>query len=94
MLDNYRRQFFLKYEFEKSVLKGITKNYYLPHQTRLLAQTRLALLPKVAATNKHRNRCVRSGRKHNVLKKMQYSRFIFRDEAYLGHLPGVARLSR
>jgi len=93
LLDNYRRQNFIRFELKRLVLKSLLKNQSIPLSNRYMASLQLSLLPSISGATKHRNRCVESGRKWNVLKKTQYSRFIFRRESYKGSLPGVSRMS-
>jgi len=94
LLDNYRRRFFLKYEFKKIVSRSLLNNRYALLIPKYVARIRFSFITTKASTNKQRNRCVISGREHNVLSKVQYSRFVFRDRATHGALPGVSRLSR
>jgi len=69
-------------------------NQTLPISYHFYIKFRLSTLINLSAVNKQRNRCVISGRVWNVLKKTQYSRFVFREKANFGYLPGVSRLSR
>lgn len=94
LLDRYRRQFFLKYEVKAMVWRAYLKNNSLPLQTQWGVRLKKTLLPSIATVTTHRNRCVRSGRQYNVLRKVQYSRFVMRRAAYSGTLPGVSRFSR
>jgi ribosomal protein S14 len=52
-----------------------------------------SLTPFNSSKSRLRNRCVRSGRQYNVLRKTQTCRFVFRFESYEGLLPGVSRSS-
>lgn len=74
--------------------KTIIRNKTLPLCYRFFLKFRMSSVITSSSLTKHRNRCVVSGRTHNVLKKAQYSRFVFRDRANFGYLPGVSRLSR
>ena len=74
--------------------KTIIKNKALPLCYRFFLKFRMSSIITSSSLTKHRNRCVVSGRTYNVLKKTQYSRFVFRDRANFGYLPGVSRLSR
>jgi ribosomal protein S14 len=91
LLDNHRRLFFVKYDLKNKLLKSICKNNHLPLAYRYYALFHKAQIPKNASITKHRNRCVQSGRQHNVLRKTQTCRFVFRFESYDGLLPGVRR---
>jgi ribosomal protein S14 len=93
-LDKFRRHFFVKYEIKKMIQKSIIRNRTLPMSYRFFLKFRMASVITSSSLTKHRNRCVVSGRSYNVLQKTQYSRFVFRDRANFGYLPGVSRLSR
>jgi ribosomal protein S14 len=93
-LDKFRRHFFVKYEIKKMIQQTIIKNKTIPLSYRFFLKFRMSSVITSASVSKHRNRCVVSGRSWNVLKKTQYSRFVFRDRANFGYLPGVSRLSR
>lgn len=94
LLDHYRRQFFIKYEIKQKILKSSIKNKFIPLHYRIFLRFQLVKLQKITSLTKARNRCLITGRVWNVLKKAQYSRFVFRKESNFGHLPGVNRLSR
>ena len=84
----------MKYEIKKMLQKTMFRNQTLPLSYRFFLKFRISSIITSASLTKHRNRCVVSGRTHNVLQKTQYSRFVFRDRANFGYLPGVSRLSR
>lgn len=63
LLDNYRRQNFIKFELKRLILKSTLKNRSIPLSHRYLASLQLSLLPLISGATKHRNRCVASGRK-------------------------------
>jgi len=91
--DNLKRQMFVKSELRHLLLKGMLKNTNTSlaiHHYMLFKKTRLT---RISSRIQHRNRCVVSGRKWNVLKKTQYSRFVFRKESYEGTIPGLRRAS-
>jgi ribosomal protein S14 len=94
MLDHFRRQFFLREEFRRKILKSLLKNNFLPYRYRLFFRVRTSFQRLVSSHNKHRARCVITGRAHNVSKKVLYSRFVFRKQTNFGLLPGLSRFSR
>ena len=93
LLDKSRRHYYIKFELKRRLLKSIKKNCQLPLNNRYFASFQLTTLPLKSAFTKPRNRCLYSGRKWNVLKKTQSSRFFLRREANRGYLPGVGRSS-
>ena len=90
-LDCYRRREFLKAELKKKILKTLIKNAKTVNSVRYYAYYNYTLLSRSASVAKIRNRCVVSGRRHMIVKKTRYSRFVFRKEAYAGVLPGLKR---
>jgi len=94
LLDNFRRQFFLKTELKKKLLKSFIKTKYISYKYKVFLKLQLVKLKRNTSFTTHKNRCSVTGRVHNVLNKVQYSRFTFRKSANFGDLPGVSRLSR
>jgi small subunit ribosomal protein S14 len=93
LLDNFRRKSFVKTELRRMMLRSITQSKTTPLSQRYVAQFGLSHLPRQASRNKIQNRCVVSGRNWNVMRKTQYSRFVFRQKAYFSFLPAVRRAS-
>jgi small subunit ribosomal protein S14 len=91
LLDNYRRKMFLKFELKRLILKSITKNETIPYTARYSALFQKNQLIRFSTIGAQRNRCVITGRVWNVLKKTKYSRFVFRNEAYDGHMPACRK---
>jgi hypothetical protein len=61
-MDNYKRQFFLKNEFKKKILKSFIKNHAITNEKRYRAAFYLSMLPRFSSRTALRNRCVISGR--------------------------------
>ena len=93
MLDNFKRQLYLKFELKKILLKSIKKNSSLPHSYKYLSCYKYSKISKWSIIAQQTNRCVFTGRQHAVNKKTQLSRFKFRIESYKGNLPGFSRAS-
>jgi ribosomal protein S14 len=74
--------------------KTIATNKTVPLAYRFFLKFKISSTITTTSLTKHRNRCVVSGRTYNVIRKAQYSRFVFRDRSNFGYLPGVSRLSR
>jgi ribosomal protein S14 len=88
----HRRKLYIKFELKNKLFHSILKNQQTTLSNRYLVSLYRSSLPKSSVT-KIVNRCVRTGRSYNVLKKVQLSRFPFRFESYNGTLPGVRRHS-
>lgn len=82
---------FLKFELKRLILKSITKNEMIPYAARYNALFYKNQLIRFSTIGAQRNRCVLTGRVWNVLKKVKYSRFVFRTEAYDGHMPACRK---
>ena len=82
---------FLKFELKKLILKSITKNEMIPYAIRYNALFSKTQLIRFSTVGAQRNRCVVTGRVRNILKKTQYSRFVFRVEAYDGNMPACRK---
>ncbi len=91
--DNLKRHKFLKYDFQKKLLKSIKLNKNASYSQRYYAYYLLVSKPKLSSINKLSNRCVSSGRVWSVNRKTNYNRFVFRDETYKSNIPGCRRAS-
>jgi len=92
-MDKYRRFMFLKYEIKRFLLKNMSKNETLKYSTRYYLMYHKSMLIRFSTIGQQRNRCVITGRVHNVLAKPKYSRFVFRTESYHGSMPGCKKAS-
>ena len=90
-MDRYRRVLFLKYELKRFLLKNLSKNETLPFCVRYYILYHKSLLVRFSSIGAQRNRCMITGRVHNVLSKPRYSRFVFRTESYHGSMPGCKK---
>jgi hypothetical protein len=61
-MDNFKREFFLKNEIKKILLKSIKKNTKTTFGRRYLASYYLSTLPRISVGTLTNNRCVVSGR--------------------------------
>jgi len=93
MVDNYKRQIFIKNEIKKSILKSVILNRNTSMHRRYLANFYLTRFPKISSRCYNVNRCVVSGRSTGINRKTSFSRFIFRTSAYSSLLPGFRRAS-
>lgn len=90
-LDRLRRRAHIKNELRRHLLKSVIKCRHTSIIQRYKASFNLVHLPRKASKTKVRNRCVISGRTWNVIRRAQYSRFVFRHKAYFSFIPGVRR---
>lgn len=67
------------------------RNESSTYMARSYALYNKSLIIRFSSKVEQRNRCVVTGRVHNVLKKTQYSRFVFRTEAYIGNMPACRK---
>lgn len=92
-LDKIRRKIFIKHEIKRKLLNSIIKNDSLPFVYRYFALYNKSKIIRYASIVQQRNRCVLTGRVWNVTHRVQYSRFVFRAQAYAGNIPGCRRAS-
>lgn len=92
-VDNYKRKAYLKYEIKKILLVSYKKSKKINYMTRYRAAFHLSMIPRSLSKTRLSNRCVFSGRVWSVNRKTNYSRFVFRDEAYKSNIPGFRRAS-
>ncbi|KAL6947456.1 40S ribosomal protein mrp2, mitochondrial [Hanseniaspora osmophila] len=89
--DNYVRHAFAKTEVTQQALKHIARNTTLPTKVRLQAQLQLASMPNYTKFTQVKNRCVESGHARGVISKFGLNRYVFRQKALAGELPGVKK---
>jgi len=93
MLDNFKRQLFIKYELKKFIFKSISKNNNCKNSYKYLVLYKKNKLIRWSSISQQVNRCFLTGRQWAVFKSTRYSRFKFRTEAYQGNLPGFRKAS-
>ena len=93
-LDNFRRKMFLKACLKKKIAKLLKVNSQITHAQQIFYSLHISMTSRQGTIAKLRNRCVKTGRSRNVLKKISSSRFIFRAFANTSRLPSVKRYSR
>ena len=91
--DSVKRKHYLKYEFQKQLLKSIKLNKNIAYSYRYHAYFMLINKPRITRRTFMVNRCIVSGRVWGVNSKTYYTRFVFRDEIYQSNLPGFRRAS-
>ena len=92
-MDNLKRQFFLKNEFKRLILKSLKKSKTVSYSRRYQAAYQLTTLPRISTRTMSVNRCVVSGRVWSTNKQTGYSRFVLRNESYSSNIPGCRRAS-
>lgn len=91
--DILRRNLFNKLELKKLYYKFILnqKKDFLGNNNNI--QKKLTKLSKNASKVRIKNRCIITGRSKSVYKDFRLSRFMFRELALSGRLPGVKKSS-
>ena len=92
-MDNIKRSYVLRNELKRLILKSTRKAKTTSYVKRYQSAYHFSSLPRTSSSVMLSNRCVISGRVWGVTKKSQYSRFIFRNEAYSSNIPGCKRAS-
>jgi ribosomal protein S14 len=93
LLDNYKRQVYIKYKLKRILLKSgkITKKN--PIFRKYLYYINLIKLPNVSSVSFSNNRCTSKGRIWGTNKKTSLGRFVLRQEIYASVIPGFRRAS-
>ncbi|KAK7205530.1 hypothetical protein BZA70DRAFT_278337 [Myxozyma melibiosi] len=89
--DNYKRYSAAQAEPERRALKYITYNTTLPMAARVQAQMKLSGMPSNTRMTMVKNRCVMTGKGRSILSKFKMCRFVFKEMAKRGEIPGVRR---
>ncbi len=91
--NNRRIMIVSKYKSQRKELTDIVKNPLIDMEKKLLAQKKLANMPRDASAVRIRNRCALTGRSRGYMGFFKLSRMKFREMALLGLLPGVRKAS-
>ena len=89
-LDNYKRKFFLKNEIKNKIL-NVKNNSYgskLDLEAFRFLSVNISTTHKISKIN---NKCVNSGRNHNVFNKFKLSRFELRTSLKKNEISGVSK---
>ena len=57
------------------------------------AYDKLHLLPRNSSPTRYNSRCVLTGRSRAYMRQFGVSRIVFREQASLGHIPGITKSS-
>lgn len=91
--NNRRKLLVERYKKIRMELKDIIKNPQTTKQDRLIAQEKMAALPRNSSHVRVRNRCELTGRARGYMGFFKLSRIMFRELALQGVLPGVKKTS-
>jgi len=82
-----------KFAARRNALRAIINDRNVDPRAKLMAQFKMQKLPIRSLPIRAQTRCMMTGRPRAVLKKFGLSRLAFREEALLGHIPGVKKAS-
>ncbi len=88
-----RRRTVARYAERRAVLVAVVKDPNAPMEDKVVAQEKLAKMPRDASATRVVNRCVLTGRPRGYYRKFGLSRIALREEALCGNLPGVVKAS-
>jgi small subunit ribosomal protein S14 len=91
--NNRRRALSAKYRTRRQELKATIKNPATSGEERMVAQLKLAKMPRDANPIRVVARCLVTGRSRGNLRKFGLSRIQFREKALRGELTGVVKAS-
>lgn len=90
--DHLRRIVVAEHEAERNLYKAITHDQSVALEQRLQVQRLFeTVMPRDAAANRVKNRCVLTGRSRSVHRFARVSRIMLRQLAHMGLMPGVAK---
>lgn len=93
LLDNYRRQIYIKYKLKKTLLKSAKITKKSPLFRKYLYYINLIKLPNASSVSFINNRCTQEGRVWGTNKKTSLGRFTLRTSIYSSNIPGFRRAS-
>ena len=91
--NNRRKMLVERYKKVRFELKALIKNPETTAKDRLIAQEKMAALPRNSSPVRVRNRCALTGRARGYMGFFKLSRIMFRELALQGVLPGVKKTS-
>ena len=91
--NNNRAKLIKKDAAKRAALKAIIMTRDLPFEERLVAQIKLAELPRNGSAVRYRNRCELTGRARGTYRKFKLSRIKLRELGSFGRLPGLTKAS-
>jgi len=94
IVKNEKRKLLIKKFYkERLELKSTVSNPKTSQKDFLIAQKKLAKLPKNSSPVRYRNRCSITGRPRSYNRSFGLSRITFRELALKGDIPGVTKSS-
>ncbi len=91
--DKNRRNFYLKTEKNKLILKYFLNNLNINKNIREKAYSELLNWSSNASITKIHNRCIITNRGRGIYKKFKISRLFFKKNALEGNLNGIRKAS-
>ena len=91
--NNRRKALALKFRPQRQALKATIKNPATSPDERMVAQRKLAAMPRDTNPIRVVARCLLTGRPRGNLRKFGLSRIKFREKALAGELTGVVKAS-
>ncbi len=82
-----------RYAERRAPLVAVVKDPNSTMEEKVVAQEKIAKMPRDAAACRVMNRCVLTGRARAYYRKFGLSRIAMREEALKGNLPGVVKAS-
>lgn len=90
--DHLRRLMVQEHEAERTLYKAMQSDKSLPLDIRMSVSRLFETeMPRDAAANRVKNRCVMTGRSRSVSRFARVSRIMLRQLAHIGLLPGVSK---
>lgn len=88
-----REKMVAKYAKKRAALKSVINDSSVSLEDRMMAQSKMARLPRDSSPVRQRNRCKLTGRPHGYFRKFGLSRNVIRRAAMNGEIPGLVMAS-
>lgn len=88
-----RAELVKRYAERRAELVKQSKDVNLSLEERMEARATLALLPRNSSRVRQKNRCKITGRPHGYIRRIGVSRYMLRELAHAGVLPGCRKAS-
>lgn len=90
-MDTYKRKLFLINEIKRLLMLYLIKNKNNNYVRMLFLFFKTNYIKVISTKTRINYRCIVSGRNYGVFNKLNYSRFVFRNNLKLSFLPGFQK---
>lgn len=88
-----KQKIVLKYQKKRNELRDIIRNPNSEPSQKMDAMFKLTMLPRNSAKNRLKNRCAITGASRAYYRRFKLGRWVLREYAEIGLIPGLRRYS-